>query len=220
MLAFRQNINPSEQSKWFSIDPSSYFSNISIKNFEYYLNQKENLHISNLFTPKYKEYHLLALAMSLYFDVIKNFFLQSTILLANHIKQQIPLSATESATLDHLLDQYPSIKLIIDSKYSSQPISLYALLQDLTKFDLSKCFTWQKTNTICLFKQDDKAKQSQQFSYDSNFVSFENVEFSKRFAYKESLDYAFFIKQGRPFFAYHYFIQSQLKKFGKINKTL
>ncbi len=90
----------------------------------------------------------------------------------------------------------------------------------MTKFDLTKCFTWQKSNTICLFKQDDKSKQRQPFAYDSNLLSFENFEFAKRFAHKDTLDYAFFIKQGRPFFAYNYFIQSQLKKYGKINKIL
>jgi hypothetical protein len=92
----------------------------------------------------------------------------------------------------------------------------------MTKFDVAKCFTWQKSNTICLFKHDDKSKQpqSQPFAYDSSLLSFENLEFAKRFAYKDTLDYAFFIKQGRPFFAYHYFIQAQLKRYGKINKIL
>ena len=51
-------------------------------------------------------------------------------------------------------------------------------------------------------------------------LSFENLDFSKRFAYKESLDYAFFLKQGRPFFAFYYFMKNQIKKYGKINKTL
>ena len=84
----------------------------------------------------------------------------------------------------------------------------------MSKFDITKCFTWQKTNKFCLFKQEEKTKQAQ------NLLSFENFEFAKRFAYKDTLDYSFFIKQGRPFFAYHYFIQQQIKKYGKINRTL
>ena len=63
MLAFRQNL------KLTGLDPATFFSNICTKNFEFYLNQVDNLQISNLFTYKYKEHHLVALAMSLYFDV-------------------------------------------------------------------------------------------------------------------------------------------------------
>jgi len=63
MLAFRQNL------KLTTLDPATFFSNICTKNFEFYLNQVDNLQISNLFTHKYKEHHLVALAMSLYFDV-------------------------------------------------------------------------------------------------------------------------------------------------------
>lgn len=198
MQAFRQNINLAEQTKWFSVDSSSYFSNICLKNFEY--SQKvDNLQISHLFAPKYKEFHLLALAMSLYFD--------------------LPLSTNESAKLEHLLDQYPAIRLIIDSKSTSQPVSLYALLQEWTKFDVSKCFMWQKSNTICLFKQEEKSN-SKTGGDSTALLSFENADFSRRHGYKDSLDYSFFIKQGRPFYAYHYFINSQLKKYHKINKTL
>ena len=63
MLAFRQNL------RLTNLDPANFFSNICTKNFEFYLNQVDNLQISNLFTHKYKEHHLVALAMSLYFDV-------------------------------------------------------------------------------------------------------------------------------------------------------
>jgi len=84
---------------------------------------------------------------------------------------------------------------------------------------VSKYFHWQKNNTIGLFNpKDEKSKLS--FFNQSNFISFENLEFVKRFAYKESLDYAFFLKQGRPFFAFYYLMRNQIKKYGKINKTL
>ena len=73
---------------------------------------------------------------------------------------------------------------------------------------MTKCFNWQSVNTL---------------GYENNkksIISFENSEFTKRFAYKTRLDYAYFMKQGRPFFAYYHFIQSQFKKYGKIHKTL
>lgn len=64
MTAFRQNVCLAD------LDPSNYLLNVSIKNLEHYLNQHDNLQISSLFSPKYKEHHLLAVAMSLYLDVI------------------------------------------------------------------------------------------------------------------------------------------------------
>jgi hypothetical protein len=71
MLAFRQNMNFKQQFNLYAIEPASYFSNICIKNLEFVQNQTEELQVSSLFTPKYKEHHLLALAMSLYYDVIR-----------------------------------------------------------------------------------------------------------------------------------------------------
>ena len=85
--------------------------------------------------------------------------------------------------------------------------------------DVSKCFNWQKSNSICLFGLDGDRAQSESFSSNS-LLSFENEEFVKRFSYKETLDYAFFVKQGRPFFAYNLFFKNQLNKFGKLHKTL
>ena len=64
MTAFRQYFY------LVDLDPSSYFLNVCIKNLEHHLNgENENLQISSLFSPKYKDHHLLAVAMSLYLDV-------------------------------------------------------------------------------------------------------------------------------------------------------
>lgn len=63
ITAFRQNLYLTD------LDPSNYFLNVCKKNLEYYLNQNDNLQISSLFSSKYKEHHLLAVAMSLYLDV-------------------------------------------------------------------------------------------------------------------------------------------------------
>ena len=83
---------------------------------------------------------------------------------------------------------------------------------------MSKFFHWQKSNTIGLFSNKDDKSKSLHFS--QSMLSFENLEFAKRFSYKESLDYAFFLRQGRPFFAFYYFMKNQIKKCGKVNKTL
>ena len=61
MQAFRQIFS--------NVDSSNYFSNVCMKNVEFHFNQIENMQMSNLFDIKYKEHHLVALAMSLYCDV-------------------------------------------------------------------------------------------------------------------------------------------------------
>lgn len=97
-------------------------------------------------------------------------------------------------------------------------MSLYNLLQDHSKFEITKCFNWQASNTIGLFNNEENNAEALIGS--STILSFENENLVKKYAYKESLDYSYFVKQGRPFFAYHYFISDQLNRFGKTNKTL
>ena len=43
--------------------------------------------------------------------------------------QKTLVSAEESTKLEHLLDEYPSLRLILDLKQLHQPVSLYHLLQ-------------------------------------------------------------------------------------------
>lgn len=128
------------------------------------------------------------------------------------------MTKNESIKLEHLIDEYPSLRLLVDSKQSKQPISLYALLQEHTKLDITRFFNWQSSNSIALYKQQDESKSSKQQS--STILSFENADFVKKFAYKDTLDFVFFLRQGRPFFAYHHFLSMQLKKYGKFHKTL
>jgi hypothetical protein len=94
-----------------------------------------------------------------------------------------------------------------------------------TKLDVTKFFNWQKSNSMSLFSTNSKEDNNEISKKDSNYfysqlLSFENEPFASKYSYKTSLDYAFFVKQGRPFFAYHYFIKEQLNKYGKLHKTL
>ncbi|CAF0723942.1 unnamed protein product [Brachionus calyciflorus] len=190
MLAYRQKLITNLTIP--SIDPSTYFTSLSIKNLEYTLNMSQNLHLSNLFTPKFKDHHLTSLALSLY--------------------QDVPLSQTESASLEHLLDEYPSLRYVIDTKQSQTPLTIYQLLQEHSEIDVGKFFQWQKSNNL-----SDELSISQR---NTQILSFENLDFSKKFSYKDNLDYSYFLKQHRPFFAYYYFMENMLKKFGKAKKTL
>jgi hypothetical protein len=85
-----------------------------------------------------------------------------------------------------------------------------------SKIDMAKFFTWQTSNTIAL-KEDNEHNQK---LFEHNMLSFDNKEFAKRYAYKDQLDYGFFLKQGRPFFAYNTFTNYQLNKYGKLNRSL
>jgi len=72
---------------------------------------------------------------------------------------------------------------------------------------VSKFFKWQLSNKTKLESSN-------------SLFSFNNIEFSKKYSYKDQLDYVFFLKQGRPFFAYYNFVTYQMNKYGKIYKTL
>lgn len=131
------------------------------------------------------------------------------------------MSSNDAVELSHLLDEFPAVRLILglEKNCLKEPVSLYNLLQEHSKLDMTKCFNWQRLNSIDLFQdQISKAKASNSFS--GSMLSFENEEFAKRFAYKDSFDYSYFVKKGRPFYAYQFFIRKQLNKFGRTNKTM
>ena len=56
-------------------DSNTFFPNLNLKNFSYCLN-KTNLKLVNLYSEDFKEYHLEAVAQSLYCDVITLNFLK------------------------------------------------------------------------------------------------------------------------------------------------
>ncbi len=122
--------------------------------------------------------------------------------------------------MDHLIDDYPALHLIVNKKRFDEPLSLYALLQEHSKLDMTRSFNWQQTNSIGQYDNNDLETQSPANSYSSSLLSFENEELVRKYAYKQTFDYSYFVKQGRPFFAYHFFVKYQLEKFGKTNKTL
>ncbi len=106
----------------------------------------------------------------------------------------------------------------MNKKVSDKPPSMYDLLQQHSKLDMTKVFKWQKMNSI---GQYDNVPEDKRPNCDSDMIpSFEDEKLVKQYAYVEELDYSYFVKQGRPFFAYNHFINSQLEKHGKTNKTL
>ena len=58
LLAFRKNR-----------DTNTFFTDVNLRNFEFCLNKSNSLELTNLYSEKFKQYHLEALALSLYCDV-------------------------------------------------------------------------------------------------------------------------------------------------------
>ncbi|XP_072242589.1 spatacsin [Leuresthes tenuis] len=79
----------------------------------------------------------------------------------------------------------------------STDISIYHLLQSLYPLDLSKLFGWQATNTL-------------NSSEISELPHFSSPHLVSKFALVENLDFLYYIRHGRPSFAYGNFLIQQL----------
>lgn len=118
----------------------------------------------------------------------------------------------ENINIDHLIDEYPALQYLTNSEPSVEPPTVYDLLHKHSKIDVGKFFQWQKSNKYC-----DELSTSE---YNKEILSFENAEFVKKYAYKDSLDYSYFLKQHRPFYAYYYLMQTMHEKYGKPKKKM
>lgn len=114
--------------------------------------------------------------------------------------------------IDHLVEEYPTLHYLTNSRTLEEPHNVYDLLHNHSEINVGRFFQWQKSNKYC-----DELTTS--LSNDQ-ILSFENEEFAKKHSYKDSLDYSFFLKQYRPFYAYYFLMQSMHEKYGRIKKTM
>ncbi|XP_071954480.1 spatacsin-like isoform X2 [Antedon mediterranea] len=91
-----------------------------------------------------------------------------------------------------------------------QDVSVYDLLQAYSPFDVSKLFLWQSTNNVAIREEDQRYKMPQ-FS-DSDLVS--------KYGHKEDLDFTYYLKQGRPSFAFTSFVEHQIELGGTSKKRI
>jgi hypothetical protein len=56
-----------------NVDSNNFFMNLNLKNFKFIKNKPNDFELNDLYSEKFKEYHLEALALSLYSDVSKFF---------------------------------------------------------------------------------------------------------------------------------------------------
>ncbi|XP_077989348.1 spatacsin-like [Glandiceps talaboti] len=79
-----------------------------------------------------------------------------------------------------------------------QDITMYQLLKGNTSFDPSKLFRWQSTNNLATQGSDDFME----------IPHFSRPDLANKYGHKEILRYTYYLRQGRPSFAFLTFIKS------------
>nr|XP_054756524.1 spatacsin-like [Lytechinus pictus] len=90
-----------------------------------------------------------------------------------------------------------------------QDITVYQLLQGNCPFDPRKLFLWQSTNKV--INPEDTTSEMPYFS-DPILI--------ERYAYTEAFSYTYYLRQGRPSFAYVTFITSLLQEGAALTKKI
>ncbi|NXP91110.1 SPTCS protein, partial [Passerina amoena] len=116
-----------------------------------------------------------------------------------------PLKKVDPQLLKMALTPYPKLKAALFPSCTAHgilppDISLYHLLQSLMPFDPTKLFGWQSTNTLAV---SDAWSQLPHFS---------SAELVSRHAVHERLDCLFYLRHGRPAFAFGTFLGQQLAR--------
>ncbi|XP_074145608.1 spatacsin [Sminthopsis crassicaudata] len=79
-------------------------------------------------------------------------------------------------------------------------ITLYHLIQSLSPFDPSKLFGWQATNTLAIADTS------------SDLLHFSSSDLVNKYAIMERLNFAYYLRHGRPSFAFGTFLIQELAK--------
>ncbi|RLV92633.1 hypothetical protein DV515_00013711, partial [Chloebia gouldiae] len=116
-----------------------------------------------------------------------------------------PVKKVDPQLLKMALSPYPKLKAALFPSCTAHgilppDISLYHLLQSLMPFDPRKLFGWQSANTLAV---SDAWSELPHFS---------SPRLVSRHAVLESLDFLFYLLQGRPAFAFGTFLGQQLAR--------
>uniref|UniRef100_A0A8C9EUA4 SPG11 vesicle trafficking associated, spatacsin n=1 Tax=Pavo cristatus TaxID=9049 RepID=A0A8C9EUA4_PAVCR len=116
-----------------------------------------------------------------------------------------PLKKVDSQLLKMALSPYPKLRAALFPPCTSHgilppDISLYHLVQSLVPFDPSKLFGWQSTNTLAVSDAS------------SDLPHFSSPELVNKYAVMERLDFLYYLRHGRPSFAFGTFLVQQLVK--------
>ncbi|XP_069480302.1 spatacsin [Ambystoma mexicanum] len=113
------------------------------------------------------------------------------------------LETVDPQLLKVALTPYPKLKAALFPQYTSHSIappdvSLYHLIQALAPFDPSGLFGWQSTNTLA------------GADVSNDLPHFSCLELVNKYAVIERLDYSYYLRHGRPSFAFGNFLVQQL----------
>uniref|UniRef100_A0A8C2YHM3 SPG11 vesicle trafficking associated, spatacsin n=1 Tax=Coturnix japonica TaxID=93934 RepID=A0A8C2YHM3_COTJA len=116
-----------------------------------------------------------------------------------------PLKKVDPQLLKMALSPYPKLRAALFPPCTSHgilppDISLYHLVQSLVPFDPSKLFGWQSTNTLAASDAS------------SDLPHFSSPELVNKYAIMERLDFLYYLRHGRPSFAFGTFLAQQLVK--------
>eukprot|EP00076_Gallus_gallus_P044196 XP_025009734.1 spatacsin isoform X4 [Gallus gallus] len=116
-----------------------------------------------------------------------------------------PLKKVDPQLLKMALSPYPKLRAALFPPCTSHgilppDISLYHLVQSLVPFDPSKLFGWQSTNTLAVSDAS------------SDLPHFSSPELVNKYAVMERLDFLYYLRHGRPSFAFGTFLVQQLVK--------
>uniref|UniRef100_A0A669PJX5 SPG11 vesicle trafficking associated, spatacsin n=1 Tax=Phasianus colchicus TaxID=9054 RepID=A0A669PJX5_PHACC len=116
-----------------------------------------------------------------------------------------PLKKVDPQLLKMALSPYPKLRAALFPPCTSHgilppDISLYHLVQSLVPFDPSKLFGWQSTNTLAVSDAS------------SDLPHFSSPELVNKYAIMERLDFLYYLRHGRPSFAFGTFLVQQLVK--------
>ncbi|XP_050400907.1 spatacsin [Patella vulgata] len=107
----------------------------------------------------------------------------------------------DKLTIERTLKPFPKLysALVPSSRESLQcDINIYQLLQDNAPFDVRRLFGWQNSNTLA---GEDCRKVLPYFS---------QPELVSQFAYSEKIQFTYYLKQGRPCYAFLSFLAEEL----------
>ncbi|XP_040083385.1 spatacsin isoform X2 [Oryx dammah] len=115
------------------------------------------------------------------------------------------LKKVDPQLLKMALTPYPKLKAALFPQYTTPSIlppdiTLYHLIQSLLPFDPSRLFGWQSANTLAI---GDAASQLPHFS---------SPDLVSKYAVVERLNYAYYLRHGRPSFAFGTFLVQELTK--------
>ncbi|XP_013406016.1 spatacsin isoform X2 [Lingula anatina] len=114
------------------------------------------------------------------------------------------LGRIDPQRLREQLAVYPKLQAALfpmgaEDSVPQQDITVYQLLQGTTHFDPSKSFLWQTTNNV---KAADEETELPHFSLPS---------LTSKYSYKGQLGFTYYLKHGRPTFAFHAFITGEIQ---------